>query len=80
MSALNSLIWKIGDTNKERKIGYFNKKYLLLIELKIYKLADEVLGEIMKIDPSNIELKREYIKKVFDRGNIWEGFTEFMRY
>lgn len=57
VSALNSLIWKVGDSNKPRKIEYLNKKYELLNELQLPKQADETLSAIMKLDPANITLK-----------------------
>jgi hypothetical protein len=80
VSALNSLIWKIGDTNKERKLEYLNWKYNLVVELDQTKLADEAMGQILRLDPGNLKLKAEFIKKLFKAAKVFEAFTEYMRF
>lgn len=81
VSALNSLLWKIGDSNdKQRKLDYLNMKYNLLKELGLTKQSDEVMAEIMRLDPTNTTLKLDCIKKYFAQGDVFKAFTEYMRF
>eukprot|EP00347_Sterkiella_histriomuscorum_P023980 403332724 len=82
VSAINSILWKLGneERNKQQRLMYLNRKYELLEELNMKKLQDEVMTEILRLDPTNAKLKLEVIKKHFQNGLIWAGYTEYMRF
>jgi hypothetical protein len=66
VSILNTLLWKIGNTNNEKRLDYLYRKYHFLLNLDLPKLADEVLNEIIKLDPNNMILKLRYVKSVLE--------------
>ena len=51
----------------------------MLKELQLPKLADDVLGEIIKLEPDNLQLKADFIRKRFDE-DLWGAYTEYMRF
>jgi hypothetical protein len=83
VSAINSILYKLGNKPevKPRRLGYLKRKLELLTDLKVTKLADDTLAEIMKLDPANIDLKPVFIRKAFDNeATLWQGYTEYLRY
>jgi hypothetical protein len=38
------------------------------------------MGDILRLDPTNLKLKSEYVKKLFKSGNVNHAFTEYMRF
>lgn len=38
------------------------------------------MTEILRLDPTNMFLKLEVIKKHFESENVWLGYTEYMRF
>jgi len=42
-------------------------------------MCEEVMTEILRLDPTNATLKIEVIKKHFSSDNAWLGYTEYMR-
>ena len=68
VSAINSILYKLGNKTevKPRRLQLLKRKYELLVELRVGKMADDCLSDIMKLDPANIELKPVFIRKAFD--------------
>ena len=74
VSAINSILYKLGNKAevKTRRLQLLNKKYELLTDLKVSKMADDCFSEILKLDPGNLELKPIFIKKAFDSdATLW---------
>ena len=83
VSAINSLLHKLGvkPDVRERRLKLLKSKVQLLHDLELPKLTEDVLAEIMKLEPDNIELKANFIKKSFDQeGGLWKAYTENLRF
>lgn len=59
VSVLNSILHKLGTKpeTKPRRLQLLTKKLEYLNLLKCTQLADDVIAQILKLDPCNLELK-----------------------
>ena len=42
--------------------------------------VEGLIAEIYKADPSNMEYKLKHIQNLFNKQDIWEALTEYMRF
>lgn len=79
ISLIDSILAKSGDVDE--KFDLLGRKHYFLGLLDAnHPLLDDLLLQIHKTDPSNLDYRMKYIRNLFDKRSVWRAITEYLRF